>query len=140
MNSIFQVSPHSPLATAVSEDWGLLPLRVPAGWVVHYNQLWARRLPDGRVETNDSEDLYWARTARPPWLTAQEAIDRGGLQAREINIDVGWYDDRGFRIYVLDPGWDHERASYATTDLDALVTTLEEWMGDIAERGVLPKS
>jgi hypothetical protein len=28
------------------------------GWNVVYNTLTARRLPDGRVEVNDSEDLY----------------------------------------------------------------------------------
>jgi hypothetical protein len=140
MNAIFRLPPDSPLTVTVSEDEGLIPLRVPAGWNVIHNQLWARRLPDGRVETNDSEDLYWARTAPPPWLTAEEVADAGGLQAREINIDAGWYGRYGFRVVVLDPDWDHERASCTTPDLDEFVATLEAWMRVITEQGKLPKS
>ncbi|MFI8456910.1 hypothetical protein [Kitasatospora sp. NPDC085464] len=34
MDAIFGPSPQSPLAAAVSEDWGLLLLRVPMGWHV----------------------------------------------------------------------------------------------------------
>ncbi|OPG11016.1 hypothetical protein B1R27_00505 [Streptomyces sp. GKU 895] len=140
MDAIFRLPPQSPLAAAVSEEWGLLPLRVPMGWNVIYNTLMARRLPDGRVEVNDSEDLYWARTARPPWLTEQEVVRKGGLQAREINIDAGWYYGCGFRVVVLDPDWDHEGASYTTSDLDEFVATLEGWIRMISERGELPKS
>ncbi|WP_392972829.1 hypothetical protein [Streptomyces sp. LN245] len=140
MDPIFRLAPQSPLAAAVSDDWGLLPLRVPMGWNVIYNTLLARRLPDGGVEVSDSEDLYWARTARPPWLTAQEAASRGGLQAREISIDAGWYQGRGFRIVVLDPDWNHEHASHITSDLGEFVTTLEGWMRLITERGELPKA
>ncbi|MEU0804145.1 hypothetical protein [Streptomyces sp. NPDC005970] len=140
MHPIFQLRPNSPLATVVSGDWGLIPLRVPAGWNVIHNALEARRLPDGRVEANDSQDLYWARTAPPPWLTAEEVADTGGLRARQINIDAGWYDGYGFRVAVLDPDWDHERASFTTADLDAFVTTLEGWMWMITKRGELPKS
>ncbi|ULR53080.1 hypothetical protein [Streptomyces deccanensis] len=139
MDAIFGLPPQSPLAEAFSEDWSLLPLRVPMGWNVVYNTLMARRLPDGRVEVNDSEDLYWARTARPPWLTEQEAVRKGGLQAREISIDAGWYYGCGFRIVVLDPDWDHEGASFTTSDLEEFVATLEGWMRMITERGELPK-
>ncbi|MFE3858508.1 hypothetical protein ACFXPN_46185 [Streptomyces griseorubiginosus] len=71
MDAIFELPPRSPLAEAFSEEWSLLPLRVPMGWNVVYNTLLARRLPDGRVEVNDSEDLFWVRTARPPWLTGR---------------------------------------------------------------------
>ncbi|MEU5306035.1 hypothetical protein ACH4YO_39565 [Streptomyces noursei] len=139
MNPIFQLPPNSPLTAAVFEDWGLLPLRVPAGWHVIHNALEARRLPDGRVQANDSQDLYWARTAPPPWLTGQEVAEKGGLRAREINIDAGWYDGYGFRVVVLDPDWEHERASHTTSDLDDFVTTLEGWMRMITQRGKLPK-
>ncbi|MER8091232.1 hypothetical protein ABTZ57_40910 [Streptomyces sp. NPDC094048] len=140
MDPIFQLPPNSPLTVAISEDWDLLPLRVPAGWNVIYNELSARRLPDGRVEANDSEDLYWARTAQPPWLTEQEVAEQGGLRAREINIDAGWYGGCGFRVVVLDPDWHHERASYTTSDLGEFVATLERWMRIITQRGELPKS
>ncbi|MGP3990837.1 hypothetical protein [Streptomyces sp. 3N207] len=140
MDPIFQLPPNSPLATAVSEDWDLLPLRVPAGWNVIYNTLEARRLPDGRVQAYDSEDLYWARTAPTPWRTAEEVAEEGGLRAREINIDAGWYDGAGFRVVVLDPDWDHERASYTTPDLDEFVGTLEGWMRMITQEGKLPNS
>ena len=138
MDPIFQLPPSSALAAAVSKDWGLLPLRVSAGWKVIYNTLEARLLPDGRVEANNSEDLYWARTAPHPALTAQQVSERGGLRAREINIDAGWYDS-GFRIVVLDPDWDHERASYTTSDLDEFVATLEGWMWMITQQGKLPE-
>jgi hypothetical protein len=90
------------------------------------------------VEANDSEDLYWARLTPPPWLTAGEAAGKGGLQAREINIDAGWYGGNGFRVVVLDPDWEHEHASYTTPDLGDLVTTLETWMRVISEQGKLP--
>lgn len=89
MDPIFRLPAGSALVAAVSEEWGLLPLRVPAGWNVICNALDARRLPDGRVEVNDSEDLYWARTAAPPWLTAQDGAEKGDLRAREIHLDVG---------------------------------------------------
>ncbi|MGP3979040.1 hypothetical protein ACTWQF_34535 [Streptomyces sp. 8N114] len=111
MKPIFRLPLNSPLATAVSEEEELLPLRVPAGWNVIYNTLHARRLPDGRVETYDSEDLYWARTVAPPCLTAQKVAEEGELWAREINIDAGWYN-HFYRVVVLDPDWDHQRASY----------------------------
>ncbi|MEU9117622.1 hypothetical protein AB0D04_39300 [Streptomyces sp. NPDC048483] len=140
MDLTFQLPPNSPLSAAVSEEGGLLPLRVPAGWNVIYNTLAARRLPDGRVEVNDSEDLYWACTARPPWLTEQEVAEKGGLWDREINIDAGWYDGYGFRVVVLDPDWDHVRASFTTSDLEEFVATLEGWMQMIIQRDELPKS
>ncbi|NLU68898.1 hypothetical protein [Streptomyces sp. HNM0574] len=130
------------MSTAVSDDWNAIPLRVPAGWNVIHNALDARRLPDGRVEVNDSEDLYWARTAPRPWLTAEQlAEDReiGSLRAREINIDVGWYAGAGFRVVVLDPGWDDERASRTTPHLDELVATLEAWMGRITGYDEFPE-
>jgi hypothetical protein len=123
MDPIFRLPPDSPLAAVVADEWGLLPLRVPAGWHVVYNELSARRLPDGRVEANDSEDLYWARAT---------------LQAREINIDAGWYGGHGFRVVVLDPDWEHERASRSSLDLGALVATLESWMRVITREGRLP--
>ncbi|MEV3937585.1 hypothetical protein AB0K52_16595 [Glycomyces sp. NPDC049804] len=138
MVPIFRLPVGSPLAAAASADWGLLPLKVPAGWNVVYNELSVRRLPDGRLEANDSEDLYWARTALPPWLSAEQAAERGGPQAREISIDAGWYGGRGFRIAVLDPDWEHERASQTTTDLVELVSTLESWMRMIALERRLP--
>ncbi|QVQ52000.1 hypothetical protein J4H86_25240 [Spiractinospora alimapuensis] len=140
MDPIFRLPVASPLAAAVSWNWGLIPLRVPAGWNVIHNQLWARRLPDGGVETNDSQDLYWARTAPRPWLSAEEVAERGGPQAREINIDAGWYDGVGFRVVVLDPDWDHERASHTTSDPDDFVATLEAWMWTITEEGRLPET
>lgn len=140
MRPIFRLPPNSPLDAAVSEDWALIPLRVPAGWNVIYNGVSARRLPDRRVEANDSEDLYWARTAPPPWWTADEVAEMGGLQAREINIDAGWYDGQGFRVVVLDPGWDQVRASHTTPDLSEFIATLEAWMSLIAGQGKLPES
>ena len=140
MSRIFEVPPDSRLAAAITEDWGLLPLRVPAGWNVVYNALEVRRLPDGTVEANDSEDLYWARTSPPPWLSAQEVAEKGGLRSREITIDAGWYGSCGFRVVVLDPGWEHERASHATSDLDEFVATLEAWMGMVTQRGELPEA
>ena len=127
MDAIFRLPAGSPLAAAVSEEWSLLPLRVPAGWSVVYNELSARRLPDGRVEANSSEDLYWARTT----LNAESGL-------REINVDAGWYGGRGFRVVVLDPDWEHERASYTTPDLGRLITTLESWMETISKQGKLP--
>jgi hypothetical protein len=140
MDPVFRLPPTSPLAMTVSEEWSLIPLRVPAGWNIVYNELSARRLPNGRVEANDSEDLFWARTAPPPWSAAETVAEQAGPQAREINVDAGWYGGFGFRVVVLDPDWDHERASYTTPDLDEFVTVLEAWMRVITQQGKLPES
>ncbi|WP_143658283.1 hypothetical protein [Embleya scabrispora] len=118
----------------------MIPLRVPAGWNVIYNGVSARRLSDGRIEANDSEDLYWARTAPPPWRTAGEVAAMNGLETREINMDAGWYGGQGFRVVVLDPGWEQIRASHTTPDLHEFIATLEAWMSLITERGKLPES
>ncbi|TNM33512.1 hypothetical protein [Streptomyces sedi] len=107
-----------------------------------HNALWAARLPDGRVEVNDSEDLYWACTAPLPFLTDEERKERAGtgdLRCGEINIDAGWYTD-SFRIVVLDPGWDEVRASHATSGFVSFVGTLETWMWEITCRGEFPES
>ncbi|MFD5315549.1 hypothetical protein [Streptomyces sp. NPDC127098] len=135
MDPIFRLPPDSPLAMAVSEKWALVPLRIPAGWHVIHNTLDVRLLPDGRIEANDSEDLYWARTATPPWATA----GLGGPPSREINVDAGWYGGHGFRVVVLDPDWDHQRASHTTPDLEEFVATLERWMWLITQRGRFPE-
>lgn len=127
------------MTRAVSEEWGLLPLRVPAGWHVISNALDARRLPDGRVEANDSQDLYWARTLAPPWLHAEQGAETSNLRVREIHLDVGWYVF-GFRVVVLAPDWDHVHATYTTADLDDLVATIEKWMEMITLQGRLPES
>ncbi|MFF4625792.1 transposase [Nonomuraea jabiensis] len=63
MDPIFQLPSNSPLAAIVSEDWGLLPLRVPAGWNVIYNapprqdQLLTEQI---RRHHRASDDIYGA--------------------------------------------------------------------------------
>ncbi|MFJ4428981.1 hypothetical protein [Streptomyces bobili] len=91
------------------------------------------------VPRRTAQDLYRARTMAPPWLTAQEGAERGDLRVREIHLDVGWYDI-GFRVVVLAPDWDHIQASYATSDLDDLVATIEKWSWMITRQGRLPES
>ncbi|MFC5184565.1 hypothetical protein [Actinomadura harenae] len=137
MDPIFEPPPGSPLGAAMSEQWSLIPLRVPPGWTVVHNALEARRLPDGRIEVNDSEDLYWARTAPPPWIPAEDLAGSDDLRAREIGVDVGWYRAHGFRVVVLDPDWDHVRASHSTFDIEDLVAVLERWTWTISQ-GTLP--
>lgn len=34
MRPIFKLPDNSPLADSVAEDWQLIPLRVPAGWLI----------------------------------------------------------------------------------------------------------
>lgn len=146
MHAIFELPSTSPLARSFTEEGGLIPLRVPHGWTVIHNTLAGHRGADGTVEVNDSEDLYWARTAPPPWATPAEGDGTGNgdgdddLRNREINIDAGWYEGRGFRVVVLTPDWDHVHASHSTADLEEFVATLERWMSLITERGELPES
>ncbi|WP_326685783.1 MULTISPECIES: hypothetical protein [unclassified Streptomyces] len=64
---------------------------------------------------------------------------QGSLRAREINIDAGWYAGAGFRVVVLDPDWDHERASHTTPYLDEFVATLEAWMRMITQQDEFPQ-
>ncbi|WP_026410821.1 hypothetical protein [Actinomadura oligospora] len=133
MEPIFELPSGSPLSAAVSEEWSLIPLRVPPGWNVIYNTLMACRLADGRIEVNDSEDLYWARTTPPPWFTAEELAESDDLRAREFNLDIGWYGAYGFRVVLLDPGWDDIRASHNTFDVDDLVAVTERWMRMVSQ-------
>lgn len=136
MKAIFELPPDSPLAASITEDGCLLPLRIPHGWAIFYNTLEARRLPDGRFEANDSEDLFWARTTPDPWLKEVAADD--DVRVQELHLDVGWYSGAGFRICLLAPDWDHVHSRYTTTDLEDLVATLEAWMTLIGSDGRLP--
>ncbi|MEY7971323.1 hypothetical protein AB8O38_04900 [Saccharomonospora xinjiangensis] len=114
MNS-FWLPPDSPPAASIGEDWAPIPLRVPAEWTVHKNAIVARRLPSGRYEVNDSEDLFWA-SKRPP-----------AGEREDIHLDAAWYGSR-FRLVVFVRDWDHIRRDLSTTDLGEFITTLESWL------------
>lgn len=114
--------PDSPLAAAITSEWGLLPLRIPTGWTVQWNTFLFRRLPSGLIEVNDTEDLLWAERLPPSWLDEDR---RTGW--RKVGVDIGWYRDT-FRAVVLDPDWDSLGGDLRTTDLDELVGTVEEWL------------
>lgn len=108
-----------PLAAAISDTWGLVPLRVSTGWTVQWNTWHVRRLPSGLFETNDSEDLAWIQKLKPTWVEDDDDF-------RTMAVDVGWYRDT-FRAVVLDPGWDNIYAKLETTDLTEVVATVEKW-------------
>lgn len=120
----------------VGPAWELVPLRIPTGWAVRHNGLSARRLPDGRLEANDGEDLLWLVKLPPPGGAYQPGDDSPW---REIHLDAGWYRSV-FRVVLLDPDWDHVLASYATPHLSELVLCVEKWLreaplGDLSHRG-----
>lgn len=120
----------------VGPTWELLPLRIPGGWSVKHNGLLARRLPDGRIEANDSEDLLWLVKLPPPDGRYQPGPDSAW---RELHLDAGCY--RGvYRVDLLDPDWDHVMASFSTPQLSELLLCIEKWLlgaplGDLSHRG-----
>jgi hypothetical protein len=109
----------------VGPNWELVPLRIPGGWAVRHNGLDARRLADGRLDANDSEDLLWLVKLPPP----DGAAYRPGAQSpwREIHLDAGFYRTE-YRVVLLDPDWDHILASFSTADLAELVACIEKWL------------
>ncbi|WP_017591489.1 hypothetical protein [Nocardiopsis potens] len=117
--------PGSALAAALTEEWGLVPLRWPAGWRIHHNQILARRLPSGACEVNDSEDLLWASLV--PVMNLPE-----GPEWEPVTVDAGWYRDR-FRIDVLRPDWDNVAASHETADPAGFVEVLDDWLRLLAQ-------
>lgn len=137
MEAIFQLPTDSPLTKTLTDDHALIPLRIPSGWTVVHNTLTARRLPDGSCEVNDSEDLFWARTAPPPWSKETPPPDND-VRRRELHLDAGWYAGTEFHLYLLAPDWDHIHSHHTTPDPDDLVTTLESWMTLISAYGRLP--
>ncbi len=112
----FWLPPESPLAASIGEDWAPIPLRVPAEWTVHRNVVVARRLPSGRYEVNDSEDLFWA-SKRPP----------EGAAGEDIHLDAGWYGTH-FRVVVFVRDWDHIRRDRSTAELGDFIAVLESWL------------
>ncbi|MBB4931670.1 hypothetical protein F4561_002490 [Lipingzhangella halophila] len=112
----FWLPPDSLVAGSITEFWTTVPLRIPAGWTVHRNIFAARRLPSGRYEAEDSEDLFWA--------TTRLSVEAAG---EEVHLDAGWYRTH-FRLVVFVHGWDDIRQDHWTADLGDFVTTLESWL------------
>ncbi|MFY0532329.1 hypothetical protein [Nannocystis pusilla] len=110
----------------VGPDWQLIPLRIPAGWAVRQNGLDARRLPDGSLEINDSEDLLWLVKLPPPDGEYRPGADSPG---RELHLDAGFYRT-AYRVDLLDPDWDHVLASFATESFTELLACIEKWLMD----------
>jgi len=133
---IFQIEPGSLLAASVGPKWQLIPLRIPTGWAIHWNTIDARALPSGKVELNDSEDLFWAVKLPPPDTRAYSTDPTSPW--REIHVDAGWYRDC-FRIVMLDPDWDHVRRSYSTASAEDFIDRLEKWLMAIVVDGDVPK-
>ncbi len=129
---IFQLAPGSRLASSIGTKWSLVPLCIPGGWGVRHNGIDARVLPSGMIESNDSEDLFWAVKLPPP-DTHVYSTDPASPW-RKISIDAGWYRDH-FRIVMLDPDWDHVRRSYRTASFEDFVMRLEAWLLEILAHG-----
>lgn len=108
----------------VGPAWQLLPLRIPGGWGVRHNGLDARRLDDGRLEVNDSEDLLWLVKLPPIGGAYRPGPDSPW---RELHLDAGFYRT-GYRVVLLDPDWDHILASFSTESLGELIACIEKWL------------
>lgn len=128
----FSLPDDSPLRAGLGPRWRLLPLRIPGGWAVHQHGIDARLLPSGEVETNDSEDLFWARKLPPP-NTERYEVEPDHVW-RKIQVDVGWYRDH-YRMVMLDPDWDHVSHRFTTTSLEEIVVALERWLVEIGNKG-----
>ncbi|MDA2809473.1 hypothetical protein O4J56_02375 [Nocardiopsis sp. RSe5-2] len=111
----FELPPGSYLAAAITERWTWIPLRIPSWWTIHQNSVDARRLPSGRYEVNDSEDLFWA--SRP---TAPDEEER-------IHLDAGWYRTL-FRLVFFAHTFDDLGIGHETDDLEEFIATLESWL------------
>jgi hypothetical protein len=121
----FQLSAGSRFAAGIGPKWSLVPLCIPGGWAVQHNGIDARVLPSGMIESNDSEDLFWAvKLPRPNTNTYSEDPTS---QWRKISVDAGWYREH-FRIVMLDPDWDNVRRSYKTSSFEDFILRLEEWL------------
>lgn len=129
---VFRLAPGSRLDASIGPKWSLVPLCIPGGWSVRWNTIDARRLPSGEVESNDSEDLFWA--VKLPAPDTQEYDKDSASRWREIHVDAGWYRDR-FRIVMLDPDWENVRRSYSTASFEEFVTRLEAWLLEIVVDG-----
>jgi len=119
MTPVASRNPH------LGPKWTLIPLRIPTGYAVRWNSLEARRIDADHVEVNDSEDLLWIEKLPPPDGRPYE-LDATSPW-RKLVVDVGWYRTC-FRIAVLDPDWSATAATFETTDLDVLVSTIESWL------------
>lgn len=128
----FDLPADSRWATCIGPKWELVPLRIPGGWGVRHNGIDARRLPSGRIECNDSEDLFWA-VKLPP--SDKQVYDKDPASPwREMALDAGWYRDH-FRIVMLDPDWDNIRRSFRTPSFEEFVLRLETWLLEIVCHG-----
>ncbi|MDC0674365.1 hypothetical protein [Nannocystis radixulma] len=108
----------------VGPAWQLIPLRIPGGWGVRHNGLDARRLADGRLDANDSEDLLWLVKLPPIGGEYRPGPDSPW---REVHLDAGFYRT-GYRAVLLDPDWDHILASFSTECLAELIACIEKWL------------
>ncbi len=127
----FEPAPDSRWAT-IGPKWELVPLRIPGGWAVHHNGIDARRMPSGHIETNDSEDLFWAVKLPPPDTHVYSTDPTSPW--RKMAVDAGWYSDH-FRIVMLDPDWDHVHRSFGTPSFEEFVLRLETWLFEIGACG-----
>lgn len=86
----------------------LIPLRIPACWVVRWNQF--------NIE-NKSEDLLWVEHVTP-----------GGAQPDGLFIDVGFYQNI-YRAVMRKDNWEGDpRMDLLSEDVDIIVEAIEEWM------------
>ena len=128
----FELPAHSRWAGCIGPKWELVPLRIPGGWGVRHNGIDARRLTSGLIESNDSEDLFWAVKLPPPDKLVYDKDPASPW--REIAVDAGWYRDH-FRIVMLDPDWDNVHRTFRTPSFEEFVLRLETWLFEIGSRG-----
>jgi hypothetical protein len=70
----------------------LVPLRIPTGWIVHWNQFMED--DDDDEQKNDSEDILWLERV------VSDVKERAW---KRVNIDLGWHDadDSELKQFVL---------------------------------------
>lgn len=101
---------------APMNDDTLRPLRIPSGWCVRHNGLFA------------IEDSRWAPSEDLLWLEEVDVVT-GAPTGRFLGL--GWYgglDEGTYRLVMMKDDWAHELERHEARDREAIVRVLEAWL------------
>jgi len=107
----------------------LVPLRIPTGWIVHWNQFMED--DDSDEQKNDTEDILWLERVVP------DVKEHAG---KRVNIDLGWYDmEEGtlkhFVLRVFEDRFRSRVAQFESLDVDEIRERIDLVLRLIASEG-----
>ena len=107
----------------------LVPLRIPTGWIVHWNQFMED--DDSDEQKNDTEDILWLERVVP------DVKEHAG---KRVNIDLGWYDmEEGtlkhFVLRVFEDRFRSRVAQFESHDVDEIRERIDLVLRLIASEG-----